>query len=453
MPKRNFFVPKDTFELSYGDIRYLDSSIHKDPKSFIEGLICQRFTNPKERFQTDHNLAQACFSFARYSKKIFSHHPKDRYLLKKLLSTSIKDPNAVFSAFQHLWIGYSEKDIDSTIPTLSQDRNNYLTSVSDASKRNRRILRRNTTKRNPALLRSCRIVSRKLTEIRRDIISAYKKPRFVAKIKLRHEVLCRRDRNIPLRDPEPNDYLGIYARLRICDPNVLDFPIRHMTGFIAAGVYEQLLDKWLLEKDRDSLVLELYEGIQRQKTGILQRLIDLDSNISNLLGGDRSVVLKEISTCFDHGCYLAVALLSTTQTEGLLWQFAEFLNHHEMPIFYKSRHRPPKRFAYLWDFDKECYTDYPAAISLQCPAKRENLYSAKYLLNKTRLGTIIPFELYSYLADEFYISRTDLAHGDFSNRNFLVDAASSILCLWCAMEFINEYLTKSNSGENVVDVS
>ena len=444
----SFSVQKDTYELSAGDETWLASAVHGEPKELITGLVRRRFTKPQERFTTDHHLAQACISFARQADILFKHHPKDECLLKRLLSISTTDPDAVFSAFQLLWRGYSDNDLENAEASLQYDREVFLAAVADARRRNRLLLRRKSTRLNDARKRSCRLVASQLSQIARDIRSAYRNPRLIAAMKLRHEVRCRRGRNSVFLDPEPGDYLRVRVRLRFCDPDGLDFPLRHMTN-LSAESYQYLLDKWLCSASRDEIILELYRYIRGQKTRVYECLQDLDSTISELLGIDSSIILRELSFAFDHDCYLAVALLATTQTEGLLWQFADFLNHQGIPIFYTSRHRPPKLLAYIWDSELKRYKDSQAALSFRRPRKPVTLYSARTLLNLTRLGTIIPFELYSYLADEFYADRIQLAHGHFSGRKLHVDAVTSIVCLWCTLEFIHGYLTKSKDDSPV----
>jgi hypothetical protein len=174
---------------------------------------------------------------------------------------------------------------------------------------------------------------------------------------------------------------------------------------------------------------------------ICNRLFAADDILSEQLGCRRSVAFKEIADTYESGHYIAATLLATTQTEGVLWDFAHYLNRHSIRVFKQGR-LASIRWPYPWDRQQKKYTKLNPKTNRPTYNNKERLISAGGLLEKTRVGSFISPQLVSYLLDDFIQDRNPLAHGTLEDRDYKPSAIAAINCLMACLYEIAKYLGK-----------
>ena len=175
------------------------------------------------------------------------------------------------------------------------------------------------------------------------------------------------------------------------------------------------------------------------------RLLELNRKILPHFHQDRSEPIQEIEKCYRQKCFLAVALVGITQAEGVIWDFASYLNGRNIRVFRRSGKDGRIYHPYPWDRTLSRYRrlNHPRWDS------SVKLTSARAVLEQTRVGNIISPELYSYFVDEFYDDRNNLAHGRIGARNIEADAIAAILAFHACLHEVARYLSEVRDDGSV----
>lgn len=448
---RQFFVQKNTYELTGTDVNWIYAHTDGSARYLITGLIQRRFDKSRQRFGTDKKLAEACVAFAKSAEFEFSKNSVDRVAWESFVNIKNLKPTARIEAFRLLWRGYSDSDIAIAAKGIKNDLENFKGLLAKTLSKNDSLKKRASKKGNTFRERAFKANHLKLKEIEKTINRAFQTdPMKIAWRKPYHKVSLRRKRNPWARlFPFPDDYLGVRAHLREYDPDLVTFPLRYMTH-LPAESYNSLRTMWLEKVSREEIILALAEAEVKSDFSLHDELDNLNSILKSELRQDRANAFKELRFIYKHECYHATTLLAVTQTEGVLWDFASYLNRRNIRIFKQFGRNRPKPYPYAWDLRKNLYkhvnstTGRPICEKLYYDdnKKGKQLGSARELLQRTRLGSIVSPDLYSYLVDEFYDERTPLAHGRVTDRNFKVDAIAARYCLYTCMLEVAKYLEK-----------
>lgn len=222
-------------------------------------------------------------------------------------------------------------------------------------------------------------------------------------------------------DSDPLD--NIQFQLEVFSPTQISMPLRFLVNE-PIGLWFHLNAAWKRDAPRAELLL-----IAEDHISIKDAIADIASmNKAAASKGlpDRQLAIRDLRTTWDHEAFVACAMLATTQAEGILWDLAKALQSR-MPIFCEEvTDKGTIRRAILWDEDRG---DYARDKDGRPKMSDRPLLSARMLLSQTRLGSCISREAYSYLIDEYYDNRNEMAHGSVSERPYRDDALAAILCI------------------------
>ena len=432
-------VPKNSFELSLKDESWVYGNLDLHPRDFILGLLKRKFDNAKKRFNSDEKLAFACHEIIKRAKYEFDKHPFDKSLLIKFRQGRRDNPKKIILAYRQLWRGYSEDEVKKIELTISEDKRFFQNALTKALKRNSVLMKIAKKDGNYKRVKAYEKNESNLYSVEKGILNAFTQNQEVlARRKLIHRTEYRR--RLPLGAyTSYDDYLHVLFNIQRNNPDLIEFPLRFM-GHLPCTTYNALSRKWLKGCSRDEMMLTLNDIEGNNISDICKRLLAADEILAEQLYCKRSIAIKEIEDSYESGLYIASTLLATTQTEGVLWDFARFLNRRNIRIFKEDRLRGVVH-AYLWSRDKNAYVNTNLKTKRPICSKKR-IYGAGSLLYKTRLGSFIPPKLVSYLLDDFLQDRDPLAHGNLEDRGYKPNAIAAINCLMACFYNIAEYLVK-----------
>lgn len=228
-----------------------------------------------------------------------------------------------------------------------------------------------------------------------------------------------------------NNWFIINSNLTFNNPKDYFFPFRFFYSSFSVNLYIDTRTIWEQTNNID-VTLSFLNKFVRKRAFFNKLLVLFEILERNNLTKNRSNFIKEIKSNFFSKYYISSTLVTITQTEGLIWDFAKFINSDELKIYYEKNNQ---FFPYNWDKSKQIYIE-----------NKKRLTSARSLLLETRLQEVIPFDLYSFLISEFWDNRNSLAHGDILNRNLKSDSISSLLCLMAVLMFIVRYFKKDEKN-------
>lgn len=435
-------IPKNSYELSMADADWIYANLDLSARNFILGLLERKFNKTKKRFGTDAKLALACREIVSKAKYEFEKHPLDKRLWVAFRKGHRARPKKILLSYRQLWRGYSEDEIKPISRTIWRDKTTFQNALDKALRRNSVLLRRANKAGYRARIKAYDENEVKLQEIKKIIENAFTQdPELLARRKLIHRTHYRRGHTLGIITT-PDDYLRILFFIQRHNPDLIEFPLRFM-GYLPCTTYDALGRKWLKGCTRDEMMLALI-GIEGNSIpDICNRLFAADEILAEQLGCRRSVAFKEIADTYEAGHYIAATLLATTQTEGVLWDFARYLNRRNIRVF-KQGHLPSIRWSYPWDRKKNKYTKVNPKTKRPM-YKKDRLISSGGLLEKTRIGSFISPELISYLVDDFIQDRNPLAHGTLEDRDYKPSAIAAINCLMACLYEIAKYLGKVES--------
>jgi len=433
-------VPKNSYELSAANVHWIYSNLNLPLRDFIFELLKRKFDNAKRRFNTDEKLALACHEIVKLHKFAFEQNPIDKNLWIKFRQGRRAHPEKVLLAHRQLWRGYSENEVKNIELHILKDKKIFQNDVAKALRRNSILRKRAFKVGNPKRVKAYVENETKLNEIMKKIEDAFtQSPEVLARCKLVHRTLHRRQRGLGVLTA-PDDYLHVLFNIQVNNPDLIAFPLRFM-GHLPCTTYEALSRKWLKGSSRDEMMLTLTEIKGNSIVDLCERLLAADELLAKQLRCRRAIAFKEIASSYESGHYIAATLLATTQVEGILWDFAHYLNRRNIRIFKENR-KQVVFWPYLWNRDKNAYVDInPKTKRPICSKKR--IYSAGVLLDKTRLGSFIHPSIISYLVDDFIQDRNPLMHGLIKDRDYKPNAIAAINCIMACYYEILEYVKKN----------
>jgi len=431
---------KNSYKLSSYNVGWIYDNLDLPPRDFIFELLKNKFDNPKRRFNKDEKLALACQEIVKLHKYEFHHNPIDKNLWIKFRQGQRDRPDKVLLAYRQLWRGYSEEEVINIEKNISKDKKIFQNVLVKALRRNSVLMRSARKDRNLPRVEAYKKNEENLHAIEKKISDAFaQNPEVLSRCKLVHRTLYRRRRGLGVLTT-PDDYLHVLLNIQRHDPNLIEFALRFM-GYLPAITYDLLSLLWLRKYSRDELMLGSVAIEGNSIPDVCKRLLAGDEILAEQLCCRRSIPFKEIAASYECGHYIAATSLATTQTEGILWDFARYLNRRNIRIFKKGRPSGVCR-PYLWNKDKNAYVDTnPKTKRPICSKKR--IYGARALLDKTRLGSFIHPRLISYLVDDFTQDRNPLMHGVVKDRDYKPDAIAAINCIMACYYEILEYVKKN----------
>jgi|GEM_PF-3566317 len=438
-------ISKNTYTLTVGDDAWICDHLDLPPIDFIRGLLRQRFTGSSRRFRSLHSLADAAYAFIKENDWSFSQRDIDRSAREHFLAMRERSSRQMLEEFLLLWRGYTATDVMKAKTTLREDRAGWLKDVERAIAKNNHLKRRAIEKGRVNRAHELAMNEKELEQIRQLIIrTADRDPDLLARQKVSFAVLYRRKAALRFFYSSPHDYLGVETALEEKNPFGVSFPLRFMSRFIVVGEYLRLRRKWAGGSPRGEIFLDLVKGDPSEGSGMQERLLELNRKILSHFHQDRSGPIQEIEKCYRQKCFLAVALVGITQAEGVIWDFASYLNGRNIRVFKRSGKDGRTYHPYPWDRTLSRYrrSNHPRWDS------SGRLTSARAVLQQTRVGSIISPELYSYFVDEFYDDRNNLAHGRIGARNIEADAIAAILAFYACLHEVARYLGEVRDGGN-----
>jgi len=431
-------IEKNSYELSLADVSWIYQNSNGSAKRLIQGLLQRKFDNSEKLFTDERDLAKACIEFARTNSYEFQDNSIDRSRYESLINTDLSDPDKIIESFRILWRGYEDKDLTAMEKGIQRNKIHLKKLLDQAVKRNNVLLRAAGRKGKEIKKTLYQENMQHLQKLEHEIDEAFKNPKDLVIQKLSYSVSYRRKKYLAFLGFLPDDYTSIeYRIVRQYNPDDLTFPLRFLLQ-IPVRVYYQLRKEWHKGVSRDDLILMLEKIVRR--TNFFAFLLGMNDKLKFVIR-DRTYSIEEMHTTLKKNCFLANTLLGVTQTEGILWDFARYLNRRNIRIFktlgrHKQRYHP-----YEWNYLKGRYRTYKPTMRPKYN-KRIKLTSVRQVLLNTRMGSIIPPELYSYLIDEFYDDRIKIAHGEITDRNFNADAIAAMLCFGTSLSAIESYLSK-----------
>lgn len=422
---------RSDYGLTLKDIDWIANNSYKNPNpvTFCNKLVTRIIKNNNlNKSIIRENKIDTLKKIAEYQKSHF-HNQIDKTNLKNLLNLKDISFKKYAVHYRDLWRGYKDidiniksaeliakkEDIENRINKLKQETENQLLKLSVAS--------------NPAKYNKLKINIDNIIQIEDEFKDHFSDITFLAELVLCYETNLRRypylfklGKVFNLNDGA--DYFDY--RLRNLDPMIELFPLRFMIHLPVSHYYD-IYNDWLkhnhLGKNfdidlKDSIVVEIIDNIISNHSGLIPKEFK-----------NRNAAYEELKNCWIGQYYIAMTMLATTQTEGTIWDLAEYLNKRNIRIYKKEDH---KYYPYIWTETDHKYE----RIANSNPRRRGFKYnrgiritSARALLKNTRLRYFFPEAVYSYLVDEFSEDRNKLLHGNIENKNYRSEAIISILVL------------------------
>jgi hypothetical protein len=430
-------VPANSFRLSLGDLQWVGRNHHLPAVTFARGLLARRFSDARNRFRSRHELAAAAIEIVKTNSDPFSRHELDAKERESFLEKRWDDPRDTLSEFRDLWRGYREAELQGTDPAVTcyereverllhamQAKTDALLAQSNATEGKRRLLQKNKAR---------------LASLATQVATAFRDTGEVRRSKLWFQTQLRRERDmLRFLRVQDDDYLLYKSRIKQCDPDDITFPLRHL-GWLSVRAFNRLRQEWANNISRDRILAQLASEIHGP---VFDQLLQVYCSFKDVLPVDRSSFLEELARAWEAECMLGVALIGITQTEGLIWDFAAYLRSKRARI-YRVVYR--RHYPYLWNFESGTFKHRRASGHgldewTRIGKSARALTSARQLLERTKLGSIIDEAVFSYLVDEFYDDRNKLAHGDVAGRNLQADAVGAILALRTCLEQLSSVI-------------
>jgi len=228
-------------------------------------------------------------------------------------------------------------------------------------------------------------------------------------------------------------------RISGLDPDLVDFPLRHLMS-ISLKAHHELVDRWKQDRDKAKLILPLEGEI---------RHADFFDSIDRMaamqcFGFDqaRLDVFKELREVVMQGRMQSAALIAVTQTEGLLWAYAHHLQITGTPVYKLfPTAKKTKHAIYQWNPKTQTYrTKYKNGRpkhKTRTDGTPIFATSGRDLVTESVLQQATSAEIYTYLLDQFFDERNDLAHGNLVVDKLLV--LQALLCLHSMLQHLVDH--------------
>ncbi len=429
----------NSYVLSNEDKSWMDKHRNDEPSKFVRGILKRRFDDYKQHFRNMGSLAVGCREIVKANPWAFGRFrgamPKDA---QAFLSLNDHTTHDTIRKFRDLSRGYSDDDVLATQKEIHKDKLRFFSLVRQMKRKNKRRLRKMEQMRRQDACDSLRRNEKQLYEIEKSLPCIFDDVENAARRKLAHLSFARRHPGVFGTWLSPDDYFSIGATVRSCDPDRILFPLRFLVHY-PARLVESLRYRWESGLNREELLLSFDVGEHADRTIFDGIRTDLEKP-NNRLQSNRLSEINELESIYSQGCFTSSVLLAITVTEGIIWDFAEYLNREGKKIFKKTGKVKPKYHPYQWDHNTGKYKSLIHGVPQADMRRGSELRSARALLKETRVGNYICEELYSYLIDEFYDDRNNFAHGFFRGRNMKAEAIASVLCLCMCVRQISQHL-------------
>jgi len=425
-----------------GDIEWIEQHLNDLPECFMRGLLGRKFEDIDKRFVTLRDLGMGFKEIVRQLESYLARDPNDHLKWERLLNTEDERIEEIHRQFRLLWRGYTDEDVARVSSIVGQDKGRYISVLNKLLEYNEKLLtraRRSGKKREMEIYEKNRLGIEKIKE---KVELAFTHPRVLAIAKLNYQVDMRRWGLSRIFAAWEGDYLCLGWTLISLEPSRLRFPPRFLMEIFAER-YFVLLRKWVQSGSNQNPWIE-FEG---DVNSIFEKaeLFSIYNEIEEKIGSNRRGALDELRECWGKGYYLATSLIAMTQTEGILWDFAVYLNRHGTRIFKVDSNKGNKRRPYIWNSDTKCYKVIDQNGRPKWD-KTQNLTSARQLLETTRMGEFVEPKLLSYLVAEFYEDRSKLAHGEISRDLPQADAIAAIHALFYVLWSVKTYFAQRKPG-------
>ena len=437
----SLFVNKNNLEPTVRDIEWLYANLDLNDRDFIVELLRQGFPQQKHLYASDEKLASACKTIAGHCDHEFQKNVSDQQALASLLNTTPEDSMLVMCRFRNLWRGYTESELGIVKASLSADQTRLHSAITSMLEANNAALNAAKTQRNKHLQERLEANHKRLVGLMKPLHDLFAHPDTAAKHKMVAAVRQRRHGpNVSLMEGFGFDaYLYFEWTLRACDPAHVDFPLRFLWQ-LPVNTYSALRKRWKETGDTAVVVRELGDSVRSEAFHDFLARACAQLAVHGM--PDRTDAIQQASTCFHAKCSLAATLVAITQTEGLLWDFADHLNAHGVHIYQtQGSGRRVSRCPYNWDPSSQQYgMDGKNQHVLNT---NEPLLTARNLLERTPVGKYMPEHLFGYLVDEFYDDRINITHGTTQRRDWAVDEINAFLCLQTVLRELVRYFNPS----------
>jgi len=364
----------------------------------------------------------------------------DQKLLSDLNAADPATPDAVASALRDLVRGYTDVWVPGEEVAVKQSvtaRSKQVTSFRAESEK-RRVA---AAKKSQNALRGQYEENRKeLEQIAADLAT-------VDSTAVAHENLKRQARHRRYKPIFAADLISadtwLDLRIRGLDPDLVDFPLRHLRS-IPAKTHHQLVNRWRQNRDKAKLILPLEGEILHE---------DFFDSIDRMAAEQcfgfnqaRLDVFKELREVAMQGRLQSSALIAVTQTEGVLWAYAHHLQKTGIPVLKAFPTAKKTKYAiYPWNPRTQTYkvkykNGRPMHKTDSKKGKPVYADSGRDLLTESFLQQATSAEIYTYLLDEFFEDRNDLAHGQMVVDKSLVFRA--LLCLQSTLQHLVDHANK-----------
>jgi len=443
-PKNNTCI------LSMSDVSWIYKNLYSTGHVLIEGLARRRYQDPSEILS---NPASQIRFFQKCMLSCESEFKNCKYDMNSYRVLQNIDPDVVdLDEFEvcilHLWRGFSEENITLQAISLDKDKLYCEERIAECLKANGRARASLTRQYNRKgarkwlLLKKRGILERDkatILSLRSELTSFYQRPlREIAFQKLLFITRRRRHPALTLLFPE-DDYAYILYKLEHYSPKRHTFPLRFMED-MPWGLYSHLFDQWELGKDRDQVInmyLRYCENDGTKTLNVIDQISNEYKHITNVLCVDRTKAIEEIQKCEKSDAPHALLLLGVSLLEGLIWDYAVYLNRRNFRIFKPTGKNWPRGYPYKWDetTGKVILRNGRGEYDKGMPVS-----TGRDVLGKTRLGYFVPGILRMYIMSDFFDDRNYYAHGNYQDRDVLADSYVISLCLMYLLKQMRSYI-------------
>lgn len=217
----------------------------------------------------------------------------------------------------------------------------------------------------------------------------------------------------PIMLHRDSDINCILAQLSFIDWN-LSFPFRH-AYWLPYRAFMEAKNLWEESPDISGALRRIEEDIDIGNH--FERVLDSPALSS------RKEIFAEIKECYDTGLYTAGILLLFAQTEGVLLDF--------------SRTLQGSMFGTL---TLDMYLDMSDLRRFRkCTGGEENLQSISQFIFESAFGQFFPPEFLEFFSSDFYVSRSEYAHGENAVPATDEDFKTAIIFLITVVDIIVKY--------------
>ncbi|MCX5867592.1 MAG: hypothetical protein NT009_09000 [Proteobacteria bacterium] len=439
----------NSYELSLNDLSWLELNIdHKNPQEIIIYLTNKWFDEDK-RPKDKISIASAAVEYTRKNFfSLYADNPTDRNLFEDYIKLSPSlEPDKSLILFVELWRGFTCAELERELETLKIKRQDLRRKIqSIGNKINRRIndaprgKPRGIIGRKPSSpwqatgnsakplvkdnhkIYKYEKIQRKLDELRSKIKPIISDDHRFAQAQLIFNANKRRDKLISNRSIN----YWMQTELERLDPLYVDFPLNHLNN-LPANFILPLRNLWKNTKNRKILLDKARNDIDW--TDFFQSLDNYYAKNLLKISGEHEKSIAEIQNLWKNGNHIAMTILAIVVTEGIIWNFAQYLNRKNIRIFKKHK---GKKYPYLWDKKNTKYKSINPKTKRPEYSKnyRDRLTSLRDLMKKTRLGEFLEEDVFNFLVADYYDVRNDLMHGNFHQIEFSIEATAALLALY-----------------------